>query len=309
MDYQLTATGIVKNAELYDLYYNQYLTKEHAIPELTPEFFANRIAGSVAILYFSNNIGGGHVFSLFGYLRDVMAKREPMNDLRDMLEDISKLIRLTNYSYIPSYMSFIHSLDSYDYKSEKRSLKERIKIKIALRKIKKTAVQLTNHIEKVNKRLRRDGYKVDAVSYLANNQKAKNQSKIDSILEKYRCGEMLRYRTSIYTDVLAPYFKETRFRTVVESVLDDPETAKKAYGFALEAIDRNVLKLLATHDYDRKKDLDLLNKYRKKYSLLYSIANCSTTDLELLKEQLKKTYDKNHTNKEAMAYEKAYEEQ
>lgn len=285
-NYQEIATGIVKNPELYNFYY------DYCIDKLSPgdnesETYGRSfmISSIITRLYKNSSIKGKNVLNLFDYLDNISKEDNSGEKIGQMLVDMLRLLVCTDYKYVSTPMGALWRTIGFLENPKELTLRE---LKKHARRAKKASILTKRQADRLKKRYRGTPIENDLDDIISESLREVNKKEIDTILDKYDLGNDPRIKTSKYQTILEPYFKEAQYRFIIESILDAPDIAEKAYSYALSNIDKEILLQSAEPESKtRTNALVLLTRLREKYSMLYKIAASHDSDPEALGKMLK----------------------
>ncbi len=282
MDYVTIANGIIKNTEMYQLYYDAALVDrynhvdesfKHDLRKII-EFYTDETIAFVIELYNKGAITSKNVLFLIDYIDTIISKERDektrLKMTRMMRTELIEAFTMpeTTTDVINKGQNIKNFLDSPIVKKHMRRSKDRKK-----REIYKALKRYANDLLSLNAPFG-SGNRVDSII------KTHRAKVIKETLDKYTTNNDLRIKKSPYREVLQNLFKNETNVFAIEAVIDNQPAAKIAYEFALNRVNE-AEKTITSPEAET-----YFNALKAKYEVLLALANSTKLSPEDLAEKL-----------------------
>lgn len=230
MDIKKIANGIIKNPEMYHLYFNcylrdkdmqeKYINEEHTQSFIT-HLIVSKIIGHTTMLYRQNIITGKNVLTLLNHL-DKKLQEKDNKETRTYLEDMMLgLAELSLNSWSRIINAIETEIEAFNANKYMMPVKEK-------RETKKLIKQMKRKL-KIIKRAQKNAGLAD---FVENEMKKNLIEKGKALIAKYDDHEDVRVSINKYRAKLEELIDENDKVNEIEAILDNPQYAMKAYNYA-----------------------------------------------------------------------------
>lgn len=247
--------GIIKNTEMYLLYYRHQVMKDISMPKDGLDMILNLIMLDIILLYQKGYLKSKDVLHLLAWADKCIERNKAdaenggiPDDLLTFRYEINEIVGRQSLEFMKQeVLAWENAFEDKTFK-QIFTPKERSAARKSFRKFHK----MTKHGN------------ADIIEEIL----AKNTVlAVKDLMKKYAVDEDLRVPKSPYEDVLAPYFDNPNHTEIIGTVLEEPEIAKVAYSFALNSLDQISAEEMSGHE-----NAEHLQGLRQKYRLLKQIA-------------------------------------
>ncbi len=282
MDYNVIGNGIIKNLELYSIYYTGCF-KNKLDDELAngtadvSDVLSGTLTAGIVALYEAKKITSKEVLRLMDYVQSRFSSQmtpDKLHELMTMANDVLSVVSMP--SSLQFYqMQCMHVDEAMHSKEFKKALKQYKHDKEVMTRIK--------FVKRVFKALKHISRSEAMSADLDRTIRKTTSDAVKDVVKRYSSDNDVRISTSAYRPVLQSMFEKDSDVLYLEAILENPDFAKCAYAEIVQKLSEK----LSNPDPDWNADLiKIFTNYLNRYKVLLKVAENANSDESVLRDCL-----------------------
>ena len=282
MDYNVIGNGIIKNLELYSIYYTGCF-KNKLDDELAngtadvSDVLSGTLTAGIVALYEAKKITSKEVLRLMDYVQSRFSSQmtpDKLHELMTMANDVLSVVSMP--SSLQFYqMQCMHVDEAMRSKEFKKALKQYKHDKEVMTRIK--------FVKRVFKALKHISRSEAMSADLDRTIRKTTSDAVKDVVKRYSSDNDVRISTSAYRPVLQSMFEKDSDVLYLEAILENPDFAKCAYAEIVQKLSEK----LSNPDPDWNADLiKIFTNYLNRYKVLLKVAENANSDESVLRDCL-----------------------